>query len=240
MSPERTDLHRQFVEADEHGVDALLVALAASAGAEAAKSDRLCRSSLEALGSDLERAAQAIARRFSTGACLYTFGNGASSTDAASVAALFSRSPGGTLLPARCLVADQAVLTAIGDDVGHGLIVSRQLVAFAQVGDIAMGYSTTGNSETVIGAFREAKHRGLLTVGFVGCEGGQIAASDVLDHCFVVRSHSRHRIQEAQAALSYRLWAAVQQQLAPGSGRPALGRQQPAANQELLEPEEAR
>ena len=51
MSPESTDLRRQFVEADEHGVDALLVALAASAGAEAANSDRLCRSSLEALGS---------------------------------------------------------------------------------------------------------------------------------------------------------------------------------------------
>ena len=115
--------------------------------------------------------------------------------------------------PARCLVADQAVLTAIGNDVGFELTFSRQLIAFADSADIAMGFSTSGNSENVIRAFEEAKSRGLLTVGFAGYEGGQMAACDALDHCFIVRSHSVHRIQETQAALSYRLWADVQERL---------------------------
>ena len=34
-----------------------------------------------------------------------------------------------------------------------------------------------------------------------------------LDHCFVVRSDSVHRVQEAQAALGFALWRAVQARL---------------------------
>lgn len=120
-------------------------------------------------------------------------------------------------LPARCLVADQAVLTAIGNDVGYELTFSRQLIAFASAADIAMGYSTSGNSENVIRAFEEAKRRKMVTVGFAGYEGGQMASCDALDHCLVVRSHSVHRIQETQAAMTYHLWAAVQERLAPGA-----------------------
>ncbi len=112
MSPESTGFLNRYVDTDGHDVGALLSDLVATAGAKAAENSRLRRSSLEALDSDLEQAAQAISERFRAGACLYTFGNGASSTDAACVAALFARSPGGALLPARCLVADPAVLTA--------------------------------------------------------------------------------------------------------------------------------
>jgi len=233
MSPENTDFLYPFIEAGEHDVEALLRDLATSAAAKAAECSRLRSESLEALGSDLDRAARAISDRFRAGGRLYTFGNGGSSTDAASVAALFGQGQSGTALPARCLVADQAVLTAIGNDVGFELSYSRQMIAFAGARDIAMGFSTSGNSENVIRAFGEAKRRDLLTVGFAGYEGGQMAACEALDHCFIVRSHSVHRIQETQAALSYRLWEAVHEHLAPG-GEPL------AAHQERLEPEEAR
>ena len=220
MSPEGSDFLYPFIEADEHDVDALLNDLAASATAKAAESGRLRGLTLEALDSDLDRAARALADRFTAGGRLYTFGNGGSSTDAASAAALFAQGPSGAALPARCLVADQAVLTAIGNDVGYELTFSRQLIAFASADDIAMGYSTSGNSDNVIRAFEEAKRRKMLTVGFAGYEGGQMASCDALDHCLVVRSHSVHRIQETQAAMTYHLWAAVQECLAPGARGP--------------------
>jgi D-sedoheptulose 7-phosphate isomerase len=215
MSPEGTDFLYPFIEADEHDVEALLSDLASSATGKAAESSFLRSSTLEALDGELDRAGDDTADRLLAGGRLYTFGNGGSSTDAASMAALFGQSPGGTALPARCLVGDQAVLTAIGNDVGYELTFSRQLIAFAAAGDIAVGYSTSGNSENVIRAFEEAKRRELLTIGFAGYEGGQMAACDALDHCFVVRSHSVHRIQETQAALSYALWGAVQRRLGP-------------------------
>ena len=63
-----------------------------------------------------------MAARFVGGARLFTFGNGGSSTDAASLAELFARPPWGRPLPARCLVDDSAVLTALGNDVGFDLV----------------------------------------------------------------------------------------------------------------------
>jgi D-sedoheptulose 7-phosphate isomerase len=40
-----------------------------------------------------------------------------------------------------------------------------------------------------------------------------MAASDDVDHCFVVRSESVHRIQEAQDGLVSDLWSVVQEHL---------------------------
>jgi hypothetical protein len=40
-----------------------------------------------------------------------------------------------------------------------------------------------------------------------------MALSDAVAHCLVVRSESVHRIQEAQAALTLRLWSVVQRRL---------------------------
>ena len=45
-------------------------------------------------------------QRFADGGRLFTFGNGGSSTDAASLASLFARPPSGAALPARCLADD--------------------------------------------------------------------------------------------------------------------------------------
>jgi D-sedoheptulose 7-phosphate isomerase len=219
MSPEQTDFLYPFIEAGEHQVESLLADLASSAESKAEESSRLRTLTLEALGGELDRAAQEMADRFKSGGRLYTFGNGGSATDAASAAALFSQAGSSGALAARCLVADEAVLTAIGNDVGFELAYSRQLIAFAEMRDIAMGYSTSGNSENVVRGFEEAKRRGLLTVGFAGYEGGQMAACEALDHCFVVGSHSVHRIQETQAALSYRLWEAVHEHLATAGQR---------------------
>jgi D-sedoheptulose 7-phosphate isomerase len=70
-------------------------------------------------------------------------------------------------------------------------------------------------------ALGEARQRRLLTFGLAGCAGGEMAASDVIDYCFVVRSQSVHRIQESHALLGYDLWAAVQQSLERLPGGPA-------------------
>ncbi len=238
MSRENSGLPHQFGDG-ERDRRALLADLAARAEAEAEEASRLRRSSLEALGSELERAARAIAQRLSAGACVYSFGDGESSIDATCAAALFSRSRGASL-PARSLVADRAVITSAGDDADHELGFSRQLAASARAGDIAIGYSIGPEADNVVDAFEEAGKRGLLTVGFTGCAGGQMATRGVLDHCFAVPSRDLHRIQEAVMALSYDLWARVEQLPTPDGDRQALSQQQTAAEQGLLVTEEAR
>ncbi len=117
------------------------------------------------------------------------------------------------------LVDDRAVLTALANDVGFELVFSRQLIAHAKEGDIAVGFSTSGGSVNVLNAFEEAARRRLLTVGLCGYEGGAMAESGAVAHCLVVRSDSVHRIQEAQDALVLELWSIVQACLDGGGGR---------------------
>jgi len=216
MSPEATDFLYPFIEGDETDASSLLVDLARSAREKWGESTALRAATLEREHSQVEEVAAAMARRFLAGGRLFTFGNGGSSTDADGVAQLYTQPPWGTPLPARSLVEDHAVITALSNDIGFDVVFSRQLIAHARPGDIAMGFSTSGNSENLLMAFAEAKRRGMLTVGLSGYDGGRMAADDSVQHCLVARSQSVHRIQESQSSLTHVLWAAVQAALADG------------------------
>ena len=207
-----TDFLYPFIERDEHDAAALLDDLAASAAAKTAASDRLRSETLDAAGAEIDAAAAAMAACFQAGGRLFTFGNGGSATDADGIAALFQQPPWGRPLPARSLVADRAVLTALANDVGFDLVFSRQLIAHGRAGDMALGVSTSGSSRNLLHAFTEAGRLGLRTLGLAGYDGGGMRAAG-LDHCLVVRSDSVHRIQEAEAAVTFALWAAVQRAL---------------------------
>jgi D-sedoheptulose 7-phosphate isomerase len=213
---EQTDFLYPFIEGGERDTGALLTDLAASAVAKGTASDALRQATLERSGPEIAATAADMAERFSAGGRLFTFGNGGSSTDAASLAALFARPPWGVPLPARSLVDDSAVLTALGNDVGFELVFSRQLIAHAGPSDIAVGLSTSGSSRNLLVAFAEGRSRGLLTIGLAGNDGGEMAASPNVAHCLVVRSDSVHRVQETQAAVGFALWAAVQHRLGAG------------------------
>ena len=97
-------------------------------------------------------------------------------------------------------------MTALANDVAFDVVFARQLAALARPGDVAVGLSTSGNSANLIRGFDVAAREGLLTVGFAGYQGGQMAEMDVLDYLFVVPSASVHRIQEAQTTLYQALW----------------------------------
>jgi D-sedoheptulose 7-phosphate isomerase len=208
-----TDFLYPFIEAEPPDPAALLADLARSADAKAAQSEQLRTETLEREGPAIAAAAGAVADRLGAGGRLHTFGNGGSATDAAGLAALFSTPPRGRPLPARSLAEDPAVITALGNDVGIDLVFSRQLIAQARPGDVALGISTSGTSRNVLAALEEAHRRGLCTVALAGYEGGDVIGSAAVDHPLVVRSDSVHRIQEVQAAVAFALWEAVQARL---------------------------
>jgi D-sedoheptulose 7-phosphate isomerase len=207
---EATNFLYPFIDGDERDAGALLADLMESALAKAAESAALRLSTLESCATLITSAGAEMAHRFTVGGRLFTFGNGGSSTDAATLAALFARPAVAEPLPAWSLTADQAVLTALGNDVGFELVFARQLIARARAGDIAIAMSTSGNSADLLMAMREAHARGMYTIGFTGYDGGAFADNPDVDVCFTVRSQSVHRIQEAQALLGYQLWAEVQ------------------------------
>ncbi len=219
---ESTGFLYPFIEAEERDSGSLLTDLAGSARQKAQESSALQRSTLERCADQIGAAGTELAARFARGGRMYVFGNGGSSTDAATFAALFAQPVSGRPLTALNLAADQAVVTALGNDVGFELVFSRQIIAHSKADDIAVAFSTSGNSADLLTALREASKRGLMTIGFAGYTGGEMAESDAVDHCFVVDSQSIHRIQESQALLGYQLWATTQRRLtssATGGGR---------------------
>jgi D-sedoheptulose 7-phosphate isomerase len=198
-----------FLTAAERDPGALLADLAASARAKTRESAALQRRMLAANATAVVRAGSAMARRFADGGRLVVFGNGGSSTDAATFADLFTKPVTGPPLPAINLAADQAVLTALANDIGFDLVFSRQIGAYCGRNDIAVAFSTSGNSADLMAGLREARSRGLLTIGFAGYGGGGMAESPDVEFCLMVDSQSVHRIQESQALLGYQLWAAA-------------------------------
>ena len=210
MTSEPTGFLYPFIESEERDTSGLLLDLASSARSKIADSQALRTITIERCDTQLGLAAAAMAERFRAGGRLFAFGNGGSATDAEGAVDLFRRPPHGQPLPAMSLVDDRAVLTALANDVGFELVFSRQIIAHADAGDIAVGFSTSGDSANVLRGLEEASHRGLLTLGFCGYDGGAMAASPAIAHCLVVASESVHRIQEAQNALMLTLWSMVQ------------------------------
>jgi D-sedoheptulose 7-phosphate isomerase len=207
---EPTSFLYPFIDGDETDPGPLLADLANSALTKAVESSALRAATLQSCSALITSTGAEMARRFAAGGSLFTFGNGGSSTDAATFATLFAQPIGAQPLPAWSLTSDQAVLTALSNDVGFDLVFVRQLIARARANDIAVAMSTSGNSADLLLAMREAHHRGLYTIGFSGYDGGAFADNPDVDVCFVVRSQSVHRIQESQAMLGHQLWATVQ------------------------------
>jgi D-sedoheptulose 7-phosphate isomerase len=200
-----------FLYSGQADLEAVLAEVRRSTAEKAAEIVALRRTVLDRYEAQLAKCARAMAERFAAGGKLFAFGNGGSSSDAQDVATIFLNPPNGARqLPALSLTSDIAVVTALSNDVGFDVVFARQLAAFGRRQDIAMGLSTSGNSENLIRAFDQASRAGLLTIGLSGYEGGRMADVEAIDHLFVVPSSSVHRIQEAQTTLYHVLWELTQ------------------------------
>jgi D-sedoheptulose 7-phosphate isomerase len=199
-------------------LDAVLAEVRASTVAKAREITELRQAICARDAGRLAACAQQMAARFAAGGRLLAFGNGGSATDAQQLATLFlDPGPGERALPAFCLANDTAVVTALCNDVGVEVVFARQVAAFGQPSDIAIGLSTSGNSENLLRALDEAARHGMLTVGIAGYDGGKMAELDSLDYLFVAPSSSVHRIQEAQTTVYHALWELTVASL-PGAG----------------------
>jgi D-sedoheptulose 7-phosphate isomerase len=73
--------------------------------------------------------------------------------------------------------------------------------ALAQPGDIFLGISTSGNSKNIVCALREARARGVHTIGFSGNGGGQMR--ELCDYNIIIPSCVTMNIQESHLALEH-------------------------------------
>ena len=113
------------------------------------------------------------------GGKLLLFGNGGSAADAQHIAAELvirykkDRAP----IAAVALTTDTSTLTACGNDLGFDHLYSRQIEALGRPGDVAFAISTSGRSQNVLCALRQARTMGLRTVGLPAEPAASCASS---------------------------------------------------------------
>jgi D-sedoheptulose 7-phosphate isomerase len=171
--------------------------------------------------SSIARVSEVSLAAIKNGNKLLLFGNGGSAADAQHIAAefvgrfAFDR----PALPALALSVNTSCLTAIGNDYGFDQVFSRQLEALARPGDVAIGFSTSGNSPNVLHAISTAKKMGLQTVALTGTPGGKLKQAVDLDHCVCVPSSETPRIQECHILIGHIVAELVEQELFYAKGR---------------------
>ena len=168
----------------------------------------------------LVAAAAALAEVYRHGGRLFSMGNGGSSCDASHVAVEFVHpiTAGRPALAATNLVADLAMISAVGNDLGFEHVFVRQLLAQGKKGDALIGISTSGNSSNLMAAFAKAKEMGIVTIGLAGGDGGRMKSAGLVDFCLVVPTSSIHRVQECHVAAYHILWDLVHTLLADDRG----------------------
>lgn len=163
--------------------------------------------------------ARTVATAYQENGKLFTMGCGGSSSDASHIAVEFLHpvTTGRPALPAYDLTSDKTLITAIANDVGFEHAFMRQTKALISAGDVLIGVSTSGNSQSLIKAFRAAREKGAATIALLGGDGGETMNAG-LDHCLVVESDSIHRIQECHVFIYHVLWDLVHTLLADERG----------------------
>lgn len=114
-------------------------------------------------------------------------------------------------LAAIALTTDSSALTACGNDLGFDQIFSRQVEALGRPGDVAIGFSTSGNSPNVINALEGARSQRLTAAAFSGKDGGKLRG--IADPLIVIPSQETARIQEMHILLGHILCAQVEHEL---------------------------
>lgn len=174
---------------------------------------RVVSESGEVLASAAAAAGQAIIEALQGGGKIICFGNGGSAAQASHLAGELvgrfraKRRP----LPAISLASDGGTMTCIGNDFGYSEVFDRQMAAFAQPGDVAIGLTTSGESQNVVNAFLVARAKGAVTIALTGSAGLLGAEAD---HLLAVPTTNTAHIQEVHLMLLHTWCIAIDEALA--------------------------
>ena len=114
-------------------------------------------------------------------------------------------------IPSISLTTDSSFLTAWSNDTDFESIFSRQIQGLGKTGDVLIGISTSGNSENVLAAVKQAKYKELSTIVFTGRSGGKI--NGISDVTINIPSEDTQRIQEAHIMVGQILCGLIEDDL---------------------------
>jgi len=103
-----------------------------------------------------------------------------------------------------CLTDNVSTLTAYANDAGYEMTFAEPLTALAEVGDVVIALSGSGNSPNVLRAMDAAKELGLTRIGLTGFTGDKLRAK--CEGCVVVPSDSMQIIEDAHLAILHSIF----------------------------------
>jgi D-sedoheptulose 7-phosphate isomerase len=164
---------------------------------------------------DIVRAVEAVVRALRAGNKILLCGNGGSAADSQHLATELVirmnpqvKRPG---LPAVALTTDSSMLTAGANDIGYDNVFARAVEALGSRGDVLIGISTSGKSESVNRAVTMAKGKGMTTIGLLGKDGG--ITRGLVDIAVVVPSGDTQRIQEGHITIGHIICSLAEREL---------------------------
>jgi D-sedoheptulose 7-phosphate isomerase len=164
---------------------------------------------------DISKAIDLVIKALNQKKKILLCGNGGSAADAQHLATEFVirlnptiKRPG---LPAIALTTDTSNLTAGANDFGYDEVFARSVEALGNEGDVLIGISTSGNSASVNNAFAKAKLKKMVTIAFLGKDGGK--SKDVVDLAIIVPSNDTQRIQEGHITIGHIIFQEVEQEM---------------------------
>ena len=159
----------------------------------------------------IEKAAELLIGSINAGCKILWCGNGGSAADAQHLATELmggmsdhDRMP----IPSIALTTDSSFITAWSNDTDFDSIFSRQVQGLGAEGDVLIGISTSGNSENVINALKQAKYKNLKTIAFTGKTGGSL--DGIADITIKVPSDNTQRIQESHIMIGQILCSLIE------------------------------
>ena len=159
----------------------------------------------------IEKAAQLLIESIKDGGKILWCGNGGSAADAQHLATELmggmsdhDRMP----IPSKALTTDSSFITAWSNDTDFDSIFSRQVQGLGEEGDVLVGISTSGNSENIINALKQAKFKKLKTIAFAGKTGGSL--DGIADVTIKVPSDNTQRIQESHIMIGQILCSLIE------------------------------
>lgn len=170
---------------------------------------------IEACSQSIVKAVDAIIDALNKKKKILFCGNGGSAADSQHLATEFTirmnpniKRPG---IAALALTTDSSMLTAGANDIGYDNVFARAVEALGNDGDVLIGISTSGKSESVNNAFRMAKSKGMKSIGFLGKDGG--ASKDLCDVAIIVPSNDTQRIQEGHITIGHIICGLVEREM---------------------------
>ncbi|HEX2907702.1 MAG TPA: SIS domain-containing protein [Phototrophicaceae bacterium] len=125
----------------------------------------------------VERVVEVLVEANRNGQTVFICGNGGSAATATHFGCDLAKRPivsGQPRFRVMALTDNNAIMTAISNDIGYDVVFSEQLIPLVRPNDILIGISGSGNSRNVLNAVQVAREAGAITIGFCGYDGGKL------------------------------------------------------------------